>query len=231
MAYRPHFLLQFGGTLYGSEIWSCSLRMANPVAGASSEDPANYLQDMTNDVRTFINSSVFNTQTVLTFVKFNKINEQGRYASAQESFTSFLSGTSGPLATGKGTSTTYVPPQSTLAVTLHTARVRGPGSRGRFFVPAPAVAAAVGADGRLAAGDVGPVSSLGLQVQTLLTNLNNHPGFDAGQGPRVVVATPGGRGAPEGDNVPVTGWSIGRVVDTQRSRRNALLEAPTIKVL
>jgi hypothetical protein len=229
--YRQHYLLAFGGTLYGSEIWSCGLRLARPVEAGTPDFSEEKIDDMLNDLRSFMNSAVFNTQTVLTYVKLNRIGEDGRYLDKSKTTARYLSGTSGDLATARGTSSTFVPPQLTLAVTLYTDKDRGPGSKGRIFLPAPVVCGAVAPDGRLAAGDVSPVSSIGLQVGSLLDNLNNDPGFDPADAPRVVVATPGGIGMPNGDNVPVTGVGIGRVVDTMRSRRNALLEQPSIRVL
>lgn len=233
MAYKEHLLLQFGGSLYGSEIWSCGIRVARPIETGLGDLPETYVDDYVNDIRAFINTTYFNDQTTLDFVKCNKIGPDGRYMSSTHTVERQLAGTTGALAQGRGTGGSYVPPQSSLAVTLHTAKQRGPGSRGRFYVPAPVAAASVLADGRLpdpASGGSLYANFVGHCV-TFIRNLNNMPLVDPDNAPRVVVATPGGRNMPEGDNIVVTGVSVGRVVDTQRRRRNALEEAPVITAL
>lgn len=229
MAYRKHFLLAWGGTLHGSEIWSNSVRMARPLEeplgppdDATMEDA---LDDVTADIRNFISTGTFHGQLRLTWVKFNRINSLGLYEQSGKTYERILTGAAG-FAQGAGQSTTYNVPQASVAVSLRTARDRGVGSAGRFFLPGVAAAASVASDGRLTTAQQ---TSLNTAVQAFLNNLNNWPlddAFwgDAGSAPRLVIASPGGRNHPEGLNEPVTQAGVGRVVDTQRRRRNDLSE-------
>jgi hypothetical protein len=221
VAFRKHYLLTWGGRLYGNEQFSCSLRTAHPIG---ENDPSLYtieeqeakIPDLVTDLSAFHGSSAFNNQTHLDWVKFNAIGADGRYLNQQHTTVRFLGG-----FPATGTSTVYAAPQLSLAVSLGTAKSRGPGSRGRFFAPCPASANSVAFDGRIATPTT--TGGFGLAVDTMLKAVNNWPGGDLNK-PRLVVATPGGRGMPDGDNIPITKYAIGRVVDTQRRRRNALAE-------
>jgi hypothetical protein len=226
MAFAEHYRLQFGGTLYGSEIWSCTLNLGLANAPQPGFPTSGQMDDYVQDCRAFIGSNAFPSVVVLNYVKLNRIGTDGRYASATTSNTRFLTG-SGTAVTNVavGASAARPIPQASLALTLFTDRERGAGSRGRIFLPCPAATATVSTDGRLGAGDVGPVSTVGQNAGAFLAAINNLPGFDAGAGPRICVASQGGRGLPSPENVTVTAWGIGRVVDTMRSRRNALIEA------
>jgi hypothetical protein len=224
--YKDHYRLVFGGTLYGSEIWSCSLNLTpgenSSVFADLAEEKIDYIKD---HCRNLINQGSFATNTVLTYVKLNKIGPDGLFKDKTKTTARYLvPGGPGTTGTVAGISQTNIPPQSTLAVSLHTARSRGVGSRGRFYLPAPVIASGVGSDGRVAALNVGSGSVLSAAVSTFLQGLNNDPGLDTADAFDVVVATPGGRSDPEGANVRVNAFSIGRVVDTMRSRRNALRE-------
>lgn len=221
--YRKHYLLAFGGSLYGSEIWSTSVRLARPV----EEDQADLmsgpqrdaiLDALVADVSAFIGSSSFNNQTRLTWLKFNRINALGRYENGSVTHERELLGA----AQVTGSSSAYLPPNLSVVATLETAKQRGPGSKGRCFLPVPGWSnVAFGSDGRMTPGARDEILS---RFSTFITNLNNWPGLDLPNAPRVVVATKGGRGMPEGDNLPVTSVAVGRVVDTMRSRRNGLVE-------
>jgi hypothetical protein len=232
--YEPHTLLSFGGALYDQEQWTCGLRMKKGTRafgigpGGGTWEQA--LTDVVADLRTFFASSLFNTSTKIDWVKINDIDEQGHYQDKSTTHVRLLSGTSGANAQIKGTSTVLVAPQLSLAVSLLTDRDRGVGSRGRIFLPCPVVCAtSIGSDGRLVENAVAATSPLAASFKTLLNNLNNWPGPDASD-TEVAVATQGGRSDPQPANVKVTAFRIGRVIDTMRSRRNALSEGTHAKL-
>jgi hypothetical protein len=225
MAYQEHELLQYGGGLYDGEQWSNSLRMTTGFGVGSPPDAREKaLTDVVADLRLFYGSAHFNTSTKIDWVKFNRIGPDGRYADKTQTHVRLLSGTSGANAQIKGTSTVLVAPQLSLVATLLTDRKRGAGSKGRMFLPCPVICAtSIGSDGRLVENSVFASSGLAVALKTLLTNLNNWPGSDFGT-PELVVATQGGRSALEAANVKIKAIRIGRVIDTMRSRRNALSE-------
>ncbi len=113
---------------------------------------------------------------------------------------------------GTGLDSRTLPNQIALVVSLLTGFSRGPAHRGRVYLPMPTMV--VGGDGRI---DPGEVSVVKTAFNTLLTDLN---AIDAGFKVAVMSRK---AGAAIGRNV--TGVEIGRVLDTQRRRRNKLAEA------
>jgi len=63
------------------------------------------------------------------------------------------------------------------------------------------------------------VNTIRARAATMLSDINNAPGYDSGGAPTVVVAS------TKGYNTPVTGVRVGRVMDTIRSRRRQLSES------
>jgi hypothetical protein len=107
----------------------------------------------------------------------------------------------------------HVIPQAALAVTLQSGR-SGPSGRGRFYLPMPTTP--LEGDLRIS---VDNANSVAASVRTLFQNIANQPFVDL----------PGATMAPtvassKGYNTPVTSVKVGRVIDTIRSRRNALAE-------
>jgi len=106
-------------------------------------------------------------------------------------------------------------PQDALAVSLVTAR-RGPTGKGRFYIPLPVVMGLAANGWLIAESDVNTIRA---RAATMLSDINNAPGYDSGGAPTVVVAS------TKGYNTPVTGVRVGRVMDTIRSRRRQLSES------
>lgn len=136
MPYNEHWLCSFGGALgVGTgEAWSCGIRLAN--AGAETIDEEEYLDVIAVPrisewiVRA---DSHIGFGTHLNFVKFNKINPDGLYEDPGHPHTRFLD-------VAGGTDTSTLPFQACVVVTTRSNSVSaGPGSRGRFFSPYPAV--------------------------------------------------------------------------------------------
>lgn len=217
---REHGLLVWGGSLPGSETWSCSLRMAETEAGgfADTNDTAGWdmnallahystiIKAMHADAAAKISSSA-----KLNFVKFNRLDVNGHYidnVSHIDSFTNISGGGSG-----------YAfPNQVCLAVTLTTNISRGPASKGRFYLPMPQV----GSDATTGLVSVADVNTIKTRMKTFIEALSDVPGLDTFNSPGVCVMSRK-LGAP--DTHRVNGIRIGRVLDTQRRRRRNLPES------
>lgn len=218
MAFPEHYLLQFGGDLRG-DIWSCGIRFAPPslpfdVLDAGEQQTL--ADDMADDITAWMvaTGSGWSNAAKLRYVKFNRITADGRYfdtANTQQRRYDTPAFPTGPSAT------TY-PNQVALVISWVTAAARGRASKGRIFMPAPAIALAADT-GRL----YGPPDSVHGQsvadaAATFLNNLNNQPGVDTpGVGASVVSKV-------DGTVRAITGVRVGNVLDTMRSRRNALDE-------
>lgn len=148
------------------------------------------------------------SRAILTSVKFNRIGPDGRYVDAEPQEYILPA----PVA---GTSSAQEAAQLATAVTLRTAVARGRGSKGRFFLPPNASMASLGTDGRITTT---AAQNLADSAATLIRNLNAIGTLVT----RVGVASDAGAGRFE----HVTHVTVGRVIDTIRSRRSALDEDP-----
>lgn len=145
MPYPPHYLLSWGGdfTSDPSEVWTNNLRLAvddnvdlAQHISLSTADIQSALADCVTKIKAHMSnsSSGYGANTRLLYVKLNEIDSQGLYKSSTESNSAFQTGS---LTTG-GLSTT-MPLTTSLVITFLTSAARGPGSRGRVFVPQPAI--------------------------------------------------------------------------------------------
>ena len=204
------YRLDFGGPLY-SDIWQCTLHMegvAMPTADAA-------LDDLVQDLSTWMAASKSANTASLAWVKFNEIDPVSRrYKSATDTHERILTTPVRGGVEGAGM------PQQTLCISLLTGAKRGLASRGRFYPPA--TIASLGADGTV---NPNAVEAIATAARTLITNLNNWPGADTPFNGQVVVL--GGNGVTRN----VTAVSVGNVMDTQRRRRNKLRERYTTLAL
>lgn len=218
MPYPAHHRLVFGGPIFGDQ-WSCSLRLAyrRDQTGAGALDEQSGFDDIWSDLRNWYASPGAGAHgaSYLTWMKLNAIGPDGKYANQTMTRERVVAQSAGV----KGANFSDIAPQCAIAVTLRSARARGPLSRGRFFLPC---GDRVGADGLIT---VARADALANSVVSLIRNLNNFPGIDTST-TAVALVSPGGRGLPEGGLEPVTAVEVGRVVDTQRRRRSDLLETP-----
>lgn len=213
--YVPHYKLVFGGTLCGTEQWSCSLNLATSPYNAwpVGFDLDAHFADAVSDLGQWLqraDSKIGGAS--LTQIKLNKIDANGRYEDPNHPHTKAYAGIN-------SSPSVLLAPQCAVVVTLLTAKARGAGAKGRFFTPA--LLAAVEGDGRMS---LATATAIATSAKTLINDLNNWPGVDFLGDLRVVVATQGTAGDPGAENVPVTGVAVGRVVDTHRSRRASLDE-------
>lgn len=206
MAYPQNFFrLVCSGTLVGSETFSygISLRKEFTTGSAPDEVPAGVV-----DAVTAFHSNAnlgIGSQAVLTTIKFNEIDVDGRYANSGETVLHELD----PGVAGTGN--TSMPPQVALAITLRTAKTRGRAHAGRFYIPR--IAGAIDSDGRLSAALAAQTAGI---ATTFLDSLNTALEGIA----RVAVLSDVGLGAVN----DVTHVEVGRVLDTMRSRRRSLDE-------
>lgn len=211
-----HALLRFGGTLAGSdEIWSCGLRLKHLGGDEINalrqetidtiEEAAGYVSDYFTDVR-----AGFSALNRLAWVKLDAISAStGKYAFPNSPNTfeidPVVSGTAGGM-----------PPQVAYCVTLRGLNKRGPGARGRWYVPC----------GNLVNGQTGKMSdAVALEAANaagdLLASLNT---IDSGLGPDAWSPWLFGDGIGGPVDSSITALQVGTVFDTQRRRRNQLVE-------
>ena len=202
-----HLYLQWGGTLPGGDEWSCGLRM-QPVGQGVANNTQARLDAAAAAVHVFhgtVNTAI-SPRAILTFAKLNAIGVDGKYI-AQTTLEHLF-----PNEGGVGTEAKTPPNQVALAISLTTGFSRGPAHRGRFYLPLPCMTP--GLDGRITVADRNNVHDA---ATDFLTALN---AVDAGFKVAVMSRK---QGAAIGRNV--TGIEVGRVLDTQRRRRNKLVEA------
>jgi len=221
MTFKRHWLLSWGGTIgNGKDVWANNIRMTNDEAGQPDSVPASTLEgmldDYVNDIRTFMTSAGANITggTQCTWVKFNEIGPDGHYVDKTTTHARYLTGT-GALAPFSGASTSYCPTFQSVAVTLTTAQQRGPGSKGRFFLPG--CAPALNFDGVMTSTAQTAIANA---AAAFLTALGDEAGVDVTAMRPAVVSNVGNPGPT---NV-VTGVAVGNVPDVQRRRKNNLIE-------
>jgi hypothetical protein len=210
MAYQPHLrAVAIGEYRIGDgsplEIWSCTTNHALGTTNPTDSQLDTAANDVLEAWSGLIHTSQFPDNVVLHECRVavtdtdNKIPGHVGYSTGSEV---------------RGTATSYLPYSVALAVTLRTP-TRGPKGRGRFFLPTPAMS--IGSNGRVSGGFI---SSITADLSTFRTALQTAAecgvsGADTG----LTVVASGVAG-----NILVSGWQVGDVPDTIRSRRNALPE-------
>ncbi len=211
MVFAPHQRLTMIGTVGPSgapvEIFSMGINLTG-TAGAFT--PAQQtLDDLTADCVAFFgsNGTRIGPWAQLRAVKLASIGPDGKYTADA------LMNEVVPFKPGNAIGPVY-PPQVALCVSLLTGR-RGATGRGRFYLPAPV--SEVDTQGLITAAEANTIAT---SCRDFLNALGNQPGVDPGNLRPCVSSS-------KGYNTPVTGVRVGRVLDTIRSRRNALNESYT----
>lgn len=218
MTYPPHALLRFTGRWYDTEQWSCGLRIitddnANTVGMWETAAP-NLLEPMAGYVAAwFIRAgSKISNKARLDKVSLNSIGSDGNYSDPGNPHDFDYVAASAP--TGASLSTSW--PQLTVVVSLRTAVARGYGTHGRVYTPAACAAATTGL---ITAGDAGGMAT---SFKDLIEDINGEADLALAGFPRVGVVS--NMGEPGASRI-VTRVLVGNVIDTQRRRRNSLVEA------
>lgn len=214
MAYPSKLLrITFGGGLYGKEIWSNSLHVGGnvvvPTDAALAETAAGSVSGV---IQGWFKGSAANIDgnATLEWVKVAVIGPDGKYIG--NATTVEVRGATGGFSSGY---TSPAAPQNTLAITLTTDQRRGLAKMGRIYPPMNAhVTGANGTDSTSA--------QQATAAAKMISDLNDAFALNATYGTalKVVVAS----NVREGKILPVTGVKVGDVIDTQRSRRNAMRE-------
>jgi hypothetical protein len=218
MAYDvPFYHLTFGGRqMTNAEIWACTVNyVPEPHVGTGPMLDALgqiSLQDIYDAIKPLFTTAQgdrrYSTAQSLDYVKLAVIDTDGDYAGNAKSYaatTSGIAATPGP-----------PPPQLAYVVSLWDGITTGTGHHGRFYMPLPCDTMTV----------LGPTD--GKMSSALVTVLRDtwKTTLHAIQGEISTIAVPvqlaimsqsGG-----GKHALVTQIGVGRVVDTQRRRRNAL---------
>lgn len=201
-----HLYVQWGGALPGGETWSCGFRMWKQ-AGSTEADANAALVPVSAALAEFHANPLvpINSRATMTFVKVNAIGTNGLYQGSGTVEATFAP-IPGAATVVNGSS---FPNQVALAVTCETGFTRGPAHSGRFFLPMPVVD--LDANGVMLAIRA---EQIGQACDTLRAAVNT-----TGQ---VMTVMSRKQGAP--GHRAITGFTVGRVLDTQRRRRRSLAE-------
>jgi hypothetical protein len=208
MAYKPHALLAWGGVIVDDtgaerEEWANTLRFETGFTdiGDQLARVAPLIVAYHKSAQLFMPGAVR-----LRYVKLNNVNEFGRYE-AQKTYQLLVD------EGGGAGGAPVMPWQIAVAVSLQSER-RGPRGRGRFFLPVPKLT--VDAKGRLNENFRNQMAGISAG---LIASLNTSP-IDSSSGNHICVQSKVDATASR-----VTKVRVGDVFDTQRRRRNDLLEA------
>lgn len=219
MAYiRPFHRLVIIGTMY-NEIFNTTVAF-----GGISTDPGEVTDALLEDVAAAVATWWPKTSgaaggigisgsALLTSIKLNRINTSGHYQDGETKQWIYPAPIAGPGFTG-------VPPQLSLVASLRGVNPRAHAGKGRMYFPnSSAVQGALDTT----TGQLGTTvcTQHATGVMNLLMSINAAyvtNGVTAVAG----IASNVGGGAWQ----PLTAIRVGRVIDTMRSRRNKLVEAP-----
>lgn len=210
--------LRFGGPAWGiQESWSCGLKLkhlgGDAPAAMDEEIQATYpaVVSLVQDYYTDGNAS-FNGGTRLEWIRFNVISAAtGKYYYPNNPRTFYFDN---PIANGFPVGV----PQVAYAVTLRGTVRRGPGSRGRWYVPV-----ATGAS---------PVTTTGVMPENVAQAFSDAAGeflsalatIDSGLGPDAWMPWLYGDGIGGPVDSAVSSVWVGNVYDTQQRRRRQIEE-------
>lgn len=216
MAYpSPFHRLVLIGTIYG-DIWNTTVSLI-PTIGTPPPVSQMHLDLISTTVgqwfpKTIANGGLqFSPNVKLTSIKLNRIDVDGHYMDPDAMEKTYAT----PISGG---GTYNGPPQLTIAATLRGANDRALAGRGRMYFPLSENCQTVASDGRLQAAQS---LAFATNVKGLMANLDQ--AYLANSiGCKVGVASKTRGGAFQA----LHQVTVGRVVDTMRSRRSSLAEDP-----
>lgn len=224
MAYaHKNLKITFGGRLYGNqEIWTNGL-----TVGHEDKDFDGFVYQGDDVTRRAIRDAIvewftsrdayISQDAKLEWVKFAVIGTDGKYAVGDDG--GYELNETLDFDAYSGGEDRQVAPQLSVALTLETAVRRGAGRYGRIYPPLTGVSGTDGYDVHY--------QSRASAFAKLINDINDcmdGPLTDDSVQPRVIVASNVGSGR----NATVANIKVGKVIDTQRSRRNALTEDYTV---
>nr|CRY96751.1 hypothetical protein [uncultured prokaryote] len=226
MGYPRHLYLTFGGRYFTDEIWSGGIRLASPASPNDEGDEAWTItaaeqnQYAADAVETWFTSAGAKVSGMarLDWVKLNAIDTDGSYL--DKSNTNLVEYPTDTAPTGGSGAMDW--PQISVCVSFRTDVSRGLAARGRLYVPA--VVSKSGA-GRVGAADC---LTMATAAKDLLEELRDMPQLLIGGQLAPCVVSRGLRTGPDTWGPGVARYirrsEVGDVADTQRRRRNELVE-------
>lgn len=215
MAYAWTYIkLSWGGSMAdGEEIWTCGLHFANQNAdvlgGAWTSIDETVMSDIAEAISTMHGTSGLSIpQDVrLEWVKVALIGRDGRYEKAPKEHIY-------PIFKPGGTTGAYIPQVATV-VTLQSDKYKDPGKFNRYYVPSL---------GPTGSGDYkhtkAKTDSIAEANSTMLNELNNiFDGLSGQMGLRAAAVN-----QRTASYEYITKVKVGSILDTQRRRRNKLVE-------
>jgi hypothetical protein len=215
MAYQPHTLITFGGTLLASqagginEIWQVTLRAVQADRlDHTLNDPAAYMNGIAAPLLTWwkLPASLMSSGATLDWLKVNNIGVDGKYEDQsntnQHDYPASQFGGAAPT----------LPDILTVCWSWRSAKKRGPGSHGRIYLPnATAVP-------QLSMALTTAQQNQHLASATALIHLLSIGDGDVNEA-QIVIAS-----KVNATNTPITTISIGSIIDVQRRRKDAEVE-------
>nr|CRY96015.1 hypothetical protein [uncultured prokaryote] len=201
----PFLRLVIQGTLPGPETFAMNITLAPVIPPNISGDvPDDVPGGVIDAVNRYWASAKVGGNCEVTTLKLNLISVDGRYVNDDTVQYDY----STPL---EGSGTAKYPNQVALKITTRTAKKRGRAHAGGWFLPSPSYVLSATLD-LISAADA---LSAATAAQEFVEDLNAAlPGW------QVAVVSKVGTGATQ----PVTYLSVGRVLDTMRSRRTSVDE-------
>lgn len=221
-----HYYLTFGGhQVTNAEIWMTGYRQApTDVARTAAELLAHLpnisVADILTDCQDFIKTKTadgylasFSSSVSVEWAKVAVIGTDGKYVGDPKIAT-------GNRATGSGGISTP-PPQLAACVSLSSGSTFGRANHGRMYLPLP-VAWASDLDPVTGQVPQGTVNNLRDSVRTLIQHTSGEIFLQNLATVPCIMSTRG-----LGDTKPILRVGCGRVPDTQRRRRSALVDTPS----
>lgn len=213
----------FGGSLY-SDIWSTGFNVISKNETGGFNPPA-LTGAQVNTLSAIVSSwysgggganGQFNADAVLKFFKINELDADGHYVSSVTNEVIYPTPVAGQGAGG-------MPAQLSVVATLRTAVERGLAAKGRMYMPcATGFNILTAGDGRATVANALRVAD---SIRQLIHDFNIGLAALPSHGASPMCVGVASKTRSGGQHV-VTDVTVGRAVDTMRSRRNKIVEAP-----
>lgn len=209
-----HRVTFFGTDNGGSEEWTTGfwLGMETPAAGPPTQAEADAIKTAWNTF--FVNgTSKISSRFQCLGVKVGWVMEDGTSDPNYTKYSYYAT----PIS-GTSTDTVHLPPQIALVATLTSAKARGYGSKGRMYLPG--VNAVLDATAHISGTTT---TAIATNLKTFFDAINAHADVPLNAVLNAAAST--GATPHDAEFWPVTGVKVGNVYDTQRRRRNQLVES------
>ena len=209
-----HRVTLMGTCLGGTEIWNTGFWLGESAtaAGPPTQAEADAIRAAWQTFFVHGNSKI-NSSYKCDGVKVAWVQEDGTSDPSNTKYAYYTT----PIS-GTSTDSGIMPPQCSLAATMISAKARGFGSKGRMYLPG--INAPLLATGKISSGTVLPIAT---KLKEFFDAVNAHADVPL---PVTLNATASTNptSTHDAEMWAVTGVKVGDVYDTQRRRRNQLVE-------